>query len=294
MVLTTGTFDGVHLGHQKIISRMCELASQIDGETMMLTFFPHPRMVLYPEDHGLELLSSQEEKIKLLEKTGIDHLLIIPFTGDVAQLSPTEYVRDILVNKLHVDTMIVGYDHRFGRNRAGDFKDLEHYSETYNFKLEQIQVKEIDNINISSTKIRNALKDGEVKKASQYLGYNYSLSGVVIKGESIGKTIGFPTANLKLDFDLKLKPQNGVYAVKCYTDDECVQGMLNIGVRPTINSKQELTIEVHLIDWSGDLYDKHITLELVEKVRNESKFESIEALAKQLQLDEEKVRESLA
>ena len=212
--VTTGTFDGVHTGHKVIIDQLKRAAEKIDGESVILTFFPHPRMVLYPDDSDLRLLNTIDERIKMLEKSGIDHLIVHPFSKEFSRLSSTEFVRDILVNQLNVATLVIGYDHHFGRNREGSFKHLQELSPLYDFKVEEISAQEIQQVNISSTKVRTSLQNGEILAANQFLGYNYFIKGIVVDGEKTGRTIGFPTANIKINEWYKLIPTNGVYAVK--------------------------------------------------------------------------------
>ncbi len=285
--MTTGTFDGVHVGHKQIINRLVSEAKEMGGQTVMLTFFPHPRMVLFPDDHGLKLLNSPEEKASLLEKAGIDHLIIQPFSKDFAQLNPGNYIRDILVNTLHVQKIVVGYDHRFGRNREGDINDLREYAELFQYKVTEIQAQEVSDIRVSSTKIRVALENGDVDTAADFLGYNYMLSGTVVHGDGLGRKIGFPTANIKCEFDWKLVPSNGVYAAWVNVNGQSIAAMVNIGTRPTVTDSKETRIEAHLLNWDGDLYDKKITLEFVSRLRSEQPFDSVESLARQLQSDKQ-------
>lgn len=286
-ILTTGTFDGVHIGHQKIISRLREIANRKAGETVMLTFHPHPRMVLFPDDHGLKLLSTLDEKAKLLEKAGIDHLIVYPFTEEFSRMTSVEYVRDLLVNQIGVDTVVVGYDHHFGRNREGDFEQLKEFAQTYDFDVEEIPPQDIDRVNVSSTKIRNALEKGDVQKARKFLGHAYTLSGEVVKGEGLGKKLGFPTANISVEETYKLIPAKGVYAVKAQLEGESYSGMLNIGNRPTVSTDSNTSIEVHLFELEKEIYGKEITLSLIDRIREEVEFDSIEELVQQLKKDKE-------
>ncbi|MCB0409710.1 MAG: bifunctional riboflavin kinase/FAD synthetase [Flavobacteriales bacterium] len=283
-VVTTGTFDGVHLGHQVILNRLKEIAEKKGGETVILTFFPHPRMVLYPEQNDLRLINTIEERIELLKNTGIDHLIIHPFSKEFSRLSSIDFVRDILVNQLHTHKLVIGYDHHFGRNREGTFEHLQEYGPLYGFNVEEIPAQEIQQINISSTKIRNSLMDGEINAANQFLGYHYFLQGTVIPGNQIGRKIGFPTANIKVNEWYKLIPAKGVYAVKINIDNNTFNGMLNIGTRPTINGA-ETTIEVNIFNFNEDIYNKDIKIEFVERIRHEQKFEELESLKKQLEID---------
>ncbi|MGB0423587.1 MAG: bifunctional riboflavin kinase/FAD synthetase [Flavobacteriales bacterium] len=286
-VLTTGTFDGVHLGHQTIISRINNIAKEINGESVLLTFFPHPRMVLHPLDHGLKLLNTPEEKAEQLENAGLDHLIIQPFTPDFSKKSAIEYTRDLLVDKIQPAKIVVGYDHRFGKNREGSIKNLIEYGEMFNFQVEQISAQTIEDVNISSTKIRKAIDSGDIKTANHYLGYNYPITGIVIEGDQIGKQLGYPTANIQPPSNYKLLPANGVYAVKVKTGNSWLNGMLNIGVRPTVNNSGELKIEVNLFDFSGDLYKQELRVELLHRIRDEKKFNSLEELKLQLAVDQE-------
>ncbi len=282
-VVTIGTFDGVHIGHQKIIKRLVNIAKKKGLQAVVLTFFPHPRMVLQ-EGANIKLINTLDEKSKLLEAFGVDHLVIKKFTKEFSRITALEFVRDILVNKLHVKYVIVGYDHHFGRNRAANINDLREYGETYKFKINEISAQDIDEVTVSSTKIRQALKEGDIKVANAFLGYNFILSGIVIKGKSLGKKIGFPTANLQIEESYKLIPKNGSYIVKSCVDDIDVFGMMNIGTNPTVNGEQQ-TIEVHFFNFDKDIYNKKIEIQLLERLRDEEKFESIESLKIQLYKD---------
>ncbi len=248
-VVTTGTFDGVHLGHQVILNRLKEIAEKTGGETVILTFFPHPRMVLYPEQNDLRLINTIDERVELLKNTGIDHLIIHPFSKEFSRLSSIDFVRDILVNQLHTHKLVIGYDHHFGRNREGTFEHLQEYGPLYGFNVEEIPAQEIQQINISSTKIRNSLMDGEINAANQFLGYHYFLQGTVVPGNQIGRKIGFPTANIKVNEWYKLIPAKGVYAVRIHIDNNTFNGMLNIGTRPTIDGTEN-TIEVNIFNFN--------------------------------------------
>lgn len=287
VVITTGTFDGVHVGHRKIIQRVTELAKKINGESVLLTFFPHPRMVLYPEQNDLRLINTIEERVELLKKTGIDHLIIHPFTKEFSRMTSLDFVRDILVTKLNTKKLVIGYDHHFGKNREGSFEHLKEYGPVYGFDVEEISAQEIQQINISSTKIRNSVLIGEIKAANQFLGYHYFINGTVVEGEKIGRQIGFPTANLKVNDWYKLIPGNGVYAVKVGFEGVTYNGMLNIGTRPTI-SGNDVTIEVHLFNFNQDIYTKNLRIEFVEKIREEEKFNQLTDLQSQLIHDKEK------
>lgn len=285
-VVTSGTFDGVHLGHQKILIRIKESARQLGGETVLITFWPHPRLVLYPNQHNLRLLSTFEEKTQLLEQFGVDHLITIPFTHEFSQMSSREFIEKVLVEKIKTKKLIIGYDHRFGKNREGSFEYLQANSAEFGFEMEEISRQEVDEIGVSSTKIRKALEEGDLETATGYLGRPYELTGIVVKGKQIGRSIGFPTANIQIQTDYKLIPKEGVYAVEAEIDKISYRGMLNIGMRPTVDGNQQ-TIETHLFDFEGDLYGKQLTVKLKHFLREEQKFENIEALKAQLSRDQE-------
>lgn len=284
-VVTSGTFDGVHLGHQKILNRIREIASAVSGETVMITFWPHPRLVLYPHEHKLRLLSTFEEKAELLHQFGIDHLITIPFTREFSQMSSEEFIRKVLVDKLQTKKLVIGYDHRFGKNREGSFEYLKANSLELGFELEEISRQDVDEIGVSSTKIRQALESGDVKTAASYLGRPYELNGLVIKGQQIGRSIGFPTANIHIPNDYKLIPKDGVYAVVVQVEEMHFGSMLNIGNRPTVDGTKK-TVEAHLFDFQGDLYNKQLTVHFREFLRDERKFENLEALKNQLMQDQ--------
>lgn len=285
--VTIGTYDGVHSGHKVIIKQLKNEAKKIVGESVLLTFFPHPRMVLYPDDNDLRLLNTIEERIELLDKAGIDHLIIHPFSKEFSRLSSTEFVRDILVNQLNVASLVIGYDHHFGRNREGSFEHLQELAPLYDFKVEEIAAQAIQQVNISSTKIRNSLNNGEINAANQFLGYNYFIEGTVVEGNQKGREIGFPTANIKVDEWYKLVPAKGVYAVKVFIDNACFDGMLNIGTRPTIDGTTE-TIEVNIFNFNQNIYNKTVRIEFYERIRSEQKFKQFSDLKKQLEIDKEK------
>ena len=289
-VLTIGTYDGVHLGHQKIINYLNTKAKKIGGESVVFTFHPHPRMVLHPQDHNLELIQTIEERIKKLEKAGVDHLIVFPFSKEFSRLTAVEFIRDILVNKIGIHTLVVGYDHQFGRNREGTMKHLEELAPIYNFNVEEISAFMKDEVKISSTKIRKALQSGDINEATKYLGDTFELSGKVIKGDQIGHTINFPTANLNIIEDYKLIPSNGVYAVKILVNKCEFSGMLNIGFRPTITTKGEKRIEVNIFDFNTDIYGQTLTLKFVKLIRTEKTFTNLDELKNQLTKDETKCR----
>lgn len=284
-IVTLGTFDGVHIGHTEILKKLTQNTHDGEFESTVLTFFPHPRTVLQGKS-DLKLLNTINEKISLLENIGIENLIIHPFDEKFADLSAEEFAKTILVDQLQVQKIIIGYDHRFGKNRTADINDLITFGTQYGFEVEQISAQEIDAISISSTKIRNALELGDIDLANQYLGYSYFLSGTVVKGKQLGRTIGFPTANIKLDEDYKLVPKNGVYIVCVKIDNQLVNGMMNIGFNPTVEGKNK-TIEVHLFDFNSDLYNHKIKISIIHPIRSEQKFESVAVLKQQLIKDKE-------
>lgn len=283
-IVTQGTFDGVHSAHRVIINRVKELAKQHGGETVLMTFDPHPRLVLSPENHGLKLLQTLDEKIIALEKEGIDHLVVIPFTKEFSELSSLEFIRDILVARLQTKILVIGYDHRFGKNREGAFEHLKSSSSLYGFEVEEIPEQDVDEVAISSTRIRKALEAGDVVSASKYLGTFYSITGEVMQGKQLGRTIGYPTANIRMNDPNKLIPADGVYAVKVVFNNQRYGGMLNAGYRPTVDGKTH-SIEVHIFDFSGDLYNQKIVISYVDKLREEMKFNGLEELKNQLEKD---------
>jgi riboflavin kinase / FMN adenylyltransferase len=293
-VLTTGTFDGVHLGHQTILQRLKETAQKEEGQSVLFTFYPHPRMVLFPNDNDLKLLSTQREKVELLEAAGLDHLLIIPFSRTFSRMHALDFVRDVLVDAIRVHALVIGYDHRFGRNREGDLALLRQLSEAYDFSVEEIPAQEIDHVKVSSTKVREALLKGDVHLANDLLGYAYAMSGVVVKGDQRGRTIGFPTANVATVDPFKLVPANGVYAVSVTLKDGMHRGMMNIGVRPTVSGDGERTIEVHLFDFTRDIYGEPITVRVRHRLRDEVRFDGLPALKAQLSTDRENAIRLLA
>lgn len=282
-IVTLGTFDGVHIGHQKIIEKLLQNAKEYDCESLILTFFPHPRMVLQ-EGSDIKLLNTIDERSVLLDKLGLDNLIIHPFDKEFSRLSAEEFVKTVLVDTFNIQKIIIGYDHRFGRNRTANIDDLILYGEKFGFEVEQISAQEINEVSISSTKIRNAILDGNMALANEYLGYDYSLSGIVSKGKQLGRTIGFPTANLKIPDEYKLIPKNGVYIVKSILNQITVFGIMNIGVNPTVNG-ENLSIEVHLLDFDADLYETKITISILDRIRDEQKFESVALLKLQLEKD---------
>ena len=282
-ILTLGTFDGVHIGHKKILKKLTQNTENQKYESLVLTFFPHPRMVLQ-EHSDIKLLNTIDEKIDLLEKIGIENLVIHPFDEAFSRLTAEEFVSNILVDRFHIQKIVIGHDHRFGRNRTANIDDLIAYGKEYGFEVEQISVQEINDISVSSTKIRNALLEGDMALANDYLGYNYFLTGNIVKGKQLGRTIGFPTANLKIEENCKLIPQNGVYIVKSIIDGQSVFGMMNIGFNPTVDGQKQ-SIEIHYFDFNADLYNQKISVSILQRIRSEQKFESVELLKEQLEKD---------
>lgn len=282
-VVTIGTFDGVHIGHKKILERIIFNAKELNCESVVLTFFPHPRMVLQ-DNSVVQLLNTVDEKTILLEKTGIDNLIIHPFNQEFSRLTAEEFVKEILVNQLNIRKIIIGYDHRFGRNRTADINDLIVFGKEYGFEVEQISAQEINDNAVSSTKIRNAILEGNITLANNYLGYNYFFSGIVVKGKQLGRTIGFPTANIKINEDYKLIPKNGVYIVKSNYDKKTIFGLMNIGTRPTVDGTNQ-TIEVFFLDFDKTIYDETLTIEIIEFIREEQKFDSLNDLKNQINED---------
>ena len=291
-VLTIGTFDGVHLGHQKIVERVVTTARQEGLLATVFTFFPHPRMVVQ-HDKGLKLIHTLEEKKQLLQQLGVDLLVVQPFNEAFAQLTAEEFVSTILVEHLNVKKVIIGYDHRFGRNRTANIDDMRLFGKKYGFAVEEISVQEVDEVSVSSTKIREALNKGDVTTAEHYLGTPYSLTGRVVHGLKLGRTLGYPTANIQVTEEYKLIPKDGVYAVYSYIDGRKVYGMMSIGKNPTIEGKGA-SIEVYFFDFNGDLYDQKLTIEFVQYLREEQKFDTIDLLKKQLQDDETAARKAIA
>lgn len=287
--VTIGTFDGVHFGHQKIIEKLVSDAKKAGKKSVLLTFFPHPRMVLQ-KDSTIELINTIEEKKLLLEKTGLDYLIIHPFSKEFSRMSALEFVRDLLVNQLNISKLIIGYDHHFGKNREGNIVQLTEYSHLYDFTVEEIPVQDIDDVSVSSTKIRRALHSGNLKTANNYLGYYFMLNGDVVNGKKLGGKIGYPTANIDVKEYYKLIPKTGVYVVKSTIDNKETYGMMNIGNRPTVDGNHQ-TIEVHFFDFNQDLYNKNLTIELLYFLRDEQKFDSIDALINQINKDEEIARD---
>ncbi len=290
-IVTIGSFDGVHKGHVQVIESLKRVAQHLGGETVIISFEPHPREILYPREKRPGILTTLEEKIEILTSLGVEHLIILQFTQSLAELNYIDFVRHILVDKVGIKGLVVGYDHRFGKNREGTFDKLKELSERYHFYLEQEEVYEENNINISSTKIRNALEIGDVGRVNEFLGYAYPISGTVVAGDKIGRSLGFPTANIGLKDERKLLPASGVYAVKVWVAGQEYGGMLNIGVRPTVSRSGMMRIEVHIFDFHQDIYGQDIHVTLAGRIRGERKFDSVTELAKQLQKDQLKAKE---
>ena len=287
-VVTSGTFDGVHLGHQKILNRLKEVAQETGGESVVITFYPHPRAVVSTDNQKVSLLTTIEEKIELLETTGIDHLLIIPFTREFSELSSEEFIQKILIETIGTKTLVIGYDHRFGRNREGSFEYLKTHAEKYGFVIEEIARQDIDHLTVSSTRIRQALVEGNIPTANHFLGRDYAISGLVVKGKQLGRTIGVPTANIQVRDINKLVPADGVYAVWVDYRNERFGGMMNIGNRPTVDGRLK-TIEVNLFDFDKDIYGENLSVYFVERIRNEQKFNGLDALKEQIGKDKEAI-----
>lgn len=282
-IVTIGTFDGVHIGHKKIIERLVQSTENGLYETLILTFFPHPRMVLHTKSE-IKLLNTMAEKSQLLEKTGLDHLVVHPFDAHFSTLSAEDFVKTVLVDAFGVQKIIIGHDHRFGKDRTAGIDDLIRYGKQYGFEVEQIVAQEINLVSVSSTKIRKAILEGDMALANTYLGYDYLLTGTVTKGKQLGRTIGFPTANITIPEDYKLIPKNGVYAVKSVINNQTIFGMMNIGTNPTVGG-ESLSIEVNFFDFDADLYSQEIQLTVMQRLRDEQKFASVELLKAQLAAD---------
>ena len=282
-ILTIGTFDGVHLGHQKVLERLTNSAKENNLESTVLTFFPHPRTILNP-NKPLKLINSVKERTELLNRSKVDNLIIHPFDKNFSELDPEKYVVEILVKKLKAKIILIGYDHKFGKNRTADITDLKIYGKKYGFKVIEIKAEEISNIAISSTKIRKAISEGNISTVKKYLGYDFSLSGKIVHGKSIGRTLGFPTANIEVKEEYKLLPKNGVYLIQSVINHNKYFGMMNIGIKPTIKESSK-TIEVNFFDFEGDLYNKKITVSIKQFIRNEIKFDSLELLKSQILKD---------
>jgi riboflavin kinase/FMN adenylyltransferase len=284
-ILTIGTFDGVHLGHKKIIERLKELKALHGGETVVFTFDPHPRTVLFPEQKDLKLITTTAEKTELIREMGIDHLIIFPFSREFARLSSEEYIREFLIKKLHTKILVIGYDHRFGHNREGNIDTLKRYSTELNYSVEEIPAQDIDQINVSSTRIRRALEEGNIQTVNSYLGYPYFFTGNIVAGKKLGRTIGYPTANIAVENHMKLLPAIGIYAVTVEIENNYLKGMMSIGINPTTDNDHTIKIEVNIFDLDRDLYNKQIKVNVIERLRNEEKFANLDELKVQLAKD---------
>lgn len=291
-IVTSGTFDGVHLGHQKILGRLKEIAAKNSGETVVITFWPHPRLILQPDDESLRLLNTFEEKAELLKQQGIQHLLRIPFTKEFSQITSQAFIKNILVDIIGTKKLVIGYDHRFGNNREGSFEQLKLNGPTYGFDVEEIERQDVDHVGVSSSKIRQALESGDIETATHFLGRPYSMTGSVVKGDKLGRVLGYPTANIDLDSRHKLIPSDGIYAVTIRYESTTHQGMLYIGNRPTVNGTKRV-IEVNLFDFDKEIYGETLTVNFHSLIRLDSKFKDLEALKQQLHDDKEKALQLL-
>lgn len=293
-VITIGTFDGVHLGHQKIISYLNQKAQEIDGESVLFTFYPHPRMVLDSKNHGIKLIQTQQEKLAKLEQIGLQNCIVYPFTYEFSQLSAHDFVAELLVNQLHVKHLVIGYDHHFGKDRSGNIDFLKKMAPQFGFSLTEISAEDINEVNVSSTKIRKAIKTGDIETANQFLGSLFVISGKVIQGKQLGRKFGFPTANIKLENQFKLLPPDGVYVVKVKLKHENHWGILSIGTNPTVSLENQRTIEVFIIDFHQDIYHETLQVELLHFIRRSEKFDSVDLLIQQMKNDEAITRDFMA
>jgi riboflavin kinase/FMN adenylyltransferase len=287
-VLTIGTFDGVHIGHQKIINRLNKIADEIGGESVLLTFYPHPRKVLFPDDDKIKLIQSQDEKLDKLTRCGVKNIVIQEFTKEFSRQPALHFIRDFLVNQLGAEKIVIGYDHRFGKNREGTLEHFQELAPLYHFSVEEIPAQEIDEVNVSSTKIRNALLNGEIAMANTYLNEPFQLNGIIVSGKKIGRTIGYPTANLSVEDDCKIIPKIGIYAVRCSFEGGVHFGMMSIGYNPTVNPEipEKPILEIHIFNFEGKLYGKKMCVEILEYIREERKFDSLDKLKNALKDDE--------
>jgi riboflavin kinase/FMN adenylyltransferase len=291
-VVTIGTFDGAHKGHQKILSRLNDRAKETQGESILFTFYPHPRMIVFPENHNLKLLQTIDEKIESLASFGLDNLIIYPFTKEFSRLTAFEFVRDILVEKLKVKTLVIGYDHQFGRNREGDLEFLKETAKIFDFDVEEISAEEVQEVNVSSTKIRQSLNNGNIERANEFLGRPFLCTGKVVEGKRLGRELGFPTLNIEVNNEHKILPKDGVYAVNVQIKDEHFEGMMNIGQNPTVqkNTEQEKKLEVHIFDFDKEVYGAEVKVFFQKFIRDEKTFSNLEELKSQLIQDEKNVR----
>ncbi len=284
-IVTIGTFDGVHLGHQKIIKRLVELKQKQGGEIVLFTFDPHPRKILFPEQKDLKLITTTEEKCDILKQFGVDHVLVYPFTTEFSKMQAQDYISNIIVKGLKTKTLVIGYDHRFGSNREGSIDTLKQFAPIYHFDLEEIPAQEINQLNVSSTRIRKAIEDGDIQTANDFLGYTFFITGEVIKGKQLGRTIGYPTANIFIDNADKLIPKIGVYAVNVVLKGVTYKGMLNVGTNPTTDFDNKIKIEVNIFDFDADIYGDTLKVEFVKWIRNEEKFANLDELKQALAND---------
>lgn len=291
-VVTIGTFDGAHKGHQKILSRLNDRAKETQGESILFTFYPHPRMIVFPDNHNLKLLQTIDEKIESLASLGLNNLIIYPFTKEFSRLTAFEFVRDILVEKLKVKTLVIGYDHQFGRNREGDLDFLKETAKIFDFDVEEISAEEVQEVNVSSTKIRQSLNNGNIERANEFLGRPFLCTGKVVEGKRLGRELGFPTLNIEVNNEHKILPKDGVYAVNVQIKDEHFEGMMNIGQNPTVqkNTEQEKKIEVHIFDFDKEVYGAEVKVFFQKFIRDEKTFSNLEELKSQLIQDEKNVR----
>jgi riboflavin kinase/FMN adenylyltransferase len=277
-IVTIGTFDGVHLGHQKIINRLLELKKQNGGEIVLFTFEPHPRKVLFPEQRDLKLITTSEEKCELLEKFNVDNVLVYPFSTSFSQMPARDYIFEILVKGLKTGTLVIGYDHRFGSNREGNLNMLKELEKLGIFEVEEISAQEIDQLNVSSTRIRKAIDEGDIETANKFLGYNFFVSGIVVKGKQLGRTIGYPTANIFVADSNKLIPKIGVYSVYAIYKGKKYKGMLNVGINPTTDTDNKIKVEVNIFDFDKEIYGENLKVEFVRRIRDEKKFANLDEL----------------
>lgn len=292
-IVTIGTFDGVHLGHQTILKDMVRVAKEIKGESVVVTFYPHPRQVLRIDDGNLRFITTQEEKIRLLENIGIDNLIIVNFTEEFSRLSSESFITDYVIKNISPVKIVVGYDHHFGNNRKGDFNLLNDLGERYDIEVQRIPAKDVENIAVSSTKIRHSLQQGDVCYANRLLGYQYAYFGKVVDGAKIGRELGYPTANVYVDREYRLIESPGVYATYIEIDKIIYKSMTYIGNKPTLDKDEKESVEVHIFDFNDDIYGKHVKIRFVKKIREEQKFKDLETLKHQIQIDEKEIRELL-
>jgi riboflavin kinase/FMN adenylyltransferase len=292
-IVTIGTFDGVHLGHQAILKDMVKTAKDIGGETVVITFYPHPRQVLNINAANLRFITTQDEKLQLLEKSGVDNVIVVNFTKEFSRVSSEDFIRDYIIEHINPVKLVIGYDHHFGNNRMGDFNLLSEMQNKYNFQVQRIEAHDVENIAVSSTKIRHSLQQGDIERANALLGYQFSYIGKVVSGNKIGREIGYRTANIEVEREFRLIETSGVYATYVDYEGKEYKSMTYIGKKPTVNNDETENIEVHLFDFDGDIYDKEIKVRFVKRVRGEQKFESLDALKKQIQIDEKNIREIL-